>query len=257
MNKKAQELNLKHTHFITPHGLDEEKHYTTGYELALIADYALNIQKISEVVSTKVHNVNINGNIKTITNTNELLGYLDGVNGVKTGFTNGAGRCLVTSVTRNGFNIITVVLGADTKKIRTKDSINLIEYIYKNYEIVDLEELVNKEFEKWKKVNTNRIIVNKGEKQSVKLGLENFKYKLYPIKKEEIDNIRISISSLKYLEAPVEENTKIGKVTLQIGDSNVESIDIITKNIVNKKSVRYYFIELIGNFKNVYMQLIA
>ena len=55
-------------------------------------------------------------------------------------------------------------------------------------------------------------------------------------KKEEIDNIRISINSLKYLEAPVEENTKIGKVTLQIGDSNVESIDIITKNIVNKKS---------------------
>ena len=81
--------------------------------------------------------------------------------------------------------------------------------------------------------------------------------KLYPIKKEEIDNIRISINSLKYLEAPVEENTKIGKVTLQIGDSNVESIDIITKNIVNKKSARYYFIELIGNFKNVYMQLIA
>ena len=90
MNKKAQELNLKHTHFITPHGLDEEGHYTTGYELALIADYALNIEKIAKVVSTKVHNVNINGNIKTITNTNELLGYLDGVNGIKTGFTNGA-----------------------------------------------------------------------------------------------------------------------------------------------------------------------
>ena len=47
MNKKAQELNLKHTHFITPHGLDEEGHYTTGYELALIADYALNIEKIA------------------------------------------------------------------------------------------------------------------------------------------------------------------------------------------------------------------
>ena len=84
MNKKAQELNLKHTHFITPHGLDEEKHYTTAYELALIADYALNIEKIAKVVSTKVHILNINGNIKTITNTNELLGYLDGVNGIKT-----------------------------------------------------------------------------------------------------------------------------------------------------------------------------
>ena len=236
MNKKAQELNLKHTHFITPHGLDQEGHYTTGYELALIADYALNIEKIAKVVSTKAHNVNINGNIKTITNTNELLGYLDGVNGIKTGFTNGAGRCLVTSVTRNGFNIITVVLGADTKKIRTKDSINLIEYIYKNYEIVDLEELVNKEFEEWKKINANRIVVNKGEKKNLKIGLDTFKYKLYPVKKEEIDNIKINISSLKYLEAPVEENAKIGKVTVQIGDSNVDSIDIITKNIVNNEN---------------------
>ena len=76
MNKKAKELNLNHTHFITPHGLDEEGHYTTAYELALMADYALNIEKFSEVVSTKIHNVNINGHIKTITNTNELLGYL-------------------------------------------------------------------------------------------------------------------------------------------------------------------------------------
>ena len=252
MNKKAEELNLKHTHFITPHGLDEEGHYTTAHELALIADYALNIEKISKVVSTKVHNVNINGNIKTITNTNELLGYLDGVNGVKTGFTNGAGRCLVTSVTRNGFDIITVVLGADTKKIRTKDSINLIEYIYRNYEVVNLEELVNKEFEKWEKINVNRIVVNKGEKQSIKLGLANFKYKLYPVKKEEIDNIKISISSLKYLEAPVEKNSKIGKVTVQIGNNNVCSTDIITANRVNKKSARYYFIELIGDFKNIY-----
>ena len=54
MNKKAQELNLKHTHFITPHGLDEEGHYTTGYELALIADYALNIEKIAK----KCYNIN-------------------------------------------------------------------------------------------------------------------------------------------------------------------------------------------------------
>ena len=252
MNKKAEELKLKHTHFITPHGLDEEGHYTTAHELALIADYALNIKKIAEVVNTKTRNVNINGKAKTITNTNELLGYLNGVNGIKTGFTNGAGRCLVTSVERDGFNIITVVLGADTKKIRTKDSINLIEYTYKNYELIDLEDLVNKEFEKWQRINTNRIVVNKGEKKSLRLNLESLPYKLYPIKKEEIDNIKISISSLKYLEAPVEEDSKIGKVTVQIANSNVCSIDIITTNRVNKKSARYYFIELIGDFKNIF-----
>lgn len=250
MNKKAQELNLKHTHFITPHGLDQEGHYTTGYELALIADYALNIEKISEVVGTKVYNVNINGNTKTITNTNELLGYLEGVNGVKTGFTNGAGRCLVTSVERNGFNIITVVLGANTKKIRTRDSINLIEYIYKNYELVKLEELINKEFLEWNRINSNRIVVNKGIKKELKIGLSNMQYKFYPLNQEEINNIKISISSLKYLEAPVEVNTKIGEIKVQNGEKNICNIDIITKNRIDKKSAKYYFMELIGKFKD-------
>ena len=250
MNKKAKELNLKHTHFITPHGLDEDEHYTTAYELALIADYALNIEKISEVVGTKVYNVNINGNIKTITNTNELLGYLEGVNGVKTGFTNGAGRCLVTSVERNGFNIITVVLGANTKKIRTRDSINLIEYIYKNYELVKLEELINKEFLEWNRINSNRIVVNKGIKKELKIGLSNMQYKFYPLNQEEINNIKISISSLKYLEAPVEVNTKIGEIKVQNGEKNICNIDIITKNRIDKKSAKYYFMELIGKFKD-------
>lgn len=249
MNKKAKELNLKHTHFITPHGLDEEGHYTTAYELALMADYALNTAKFSEVVSTKVHNVNINGHIKTITNTNELLGYLNGVNGVKTGFTNGAGRCLVTSITRDSFNVITVVLGADTKKIRTKDSISLIEYIYKNYELIDLEELVNKEFENWQKINLHRITINKKESKNLEVELDNLQYTLYPVKKEEISNVKASISSLKYLEAPVEENTKIGEIRVENGKENICNIDIITKNRIDKKSTGYYFIELIGKLK--------
>ena len=69
MNKKAQELGLMNTHFVTPHGLDEQEHYTTAYELAIIADYALNIDKICEVVKTKTYSVSINNNTKTITNT--------------------------------------------------------------------------------------------------------------------------------------------------------------------------------------------
>ena len=249
MNKKAKELNLKHTHFITPHGLDEEGHYTTAHELALIADYALNIEKIAEVVSTKVHNVNINGNTKTITNTNELLGYLNGVNGVKTGFTNGAGRCLVTSVERDGFNIITVVLGADTKKIRTKDSISLIEYIYKNYELINLEELVNREFKNWQKIKLHRITINKGKSKNLEVGLDNLQYTLYPVKKEEISNIKASINSINYLEAPVERNTKIGEIRVENGKENICNIDIITKNRIDKKSTGDYFIELIGKLK--------
>ena len=120
MNKKTQELGLTNTNFITPHGLDEKDHYTTAYELAIISDYALKNKTFAKIVSTKTYEININGHTKSLSNTNELLGNLNGVDGIKTGFTNGAGRCLVTSTTRNGHQIICVVLGSDTKKIRTR-----------------------------------------------------------------------------------------------------------------------------------------
>lgn len=250
MNKKAKELNLSHTHFITPHGLDEDEHYTTAYELALIADYALNIEKISEVVGTKVYNVNINGTTKTITNTNELLGYLEGVNGVKTGFTNGAGRCLVTSVEREGFNIITVVLGANTKKIRARDSINLIEYIYSNYKLINLQDLINEEFNNWKYINQQRIKIDKGINKKLEIGLSNLKYKFYPVKNEEINNIKLTVNSIKYLEAPVSKNTKIGEVKVNIGGNNICTIDIIAKCNIGKKNIGNYLLELIGKYKD-------
>ena len=148
MNNKAKDLNLQSTNFVTPHGLDKPEHYTTAYELAKITDYALNNKKFANIVNTKNYTVNINGSPKNINNTNELLGVLEGVNGVKTGFTNRAGRCLVTSVNRQNMNIICVVLGADTKKMRTSDSIKLIEYIYKNFEQIELKDKIEEEFEK-------------------------------------------------------------------------------------------------------------
>lgn len=73
MNDKAEELGLKLSHFVTPHGLDSEEHYTTAYELAIMADYALEIEKIAEIVATKNYTVTINGYPKNISNTNELL----------------------------------------------------------------------------------------------------------------------------------------------------------------------------------------
>lgn len=244
MNKKAQELGLKNSHFITPHGLDEEEHYTTAYELALIADYALDNPKIAEVVKTKTYTVRINNNTKTINNTNELLGYLDGVNGVKTGFTNGAGRCLVTSVERDGFNIITVVLGADTKKIRTKDSIKLIEYIYSNYELVNLEQIINEHFNEWKKFNQKRIEIYKGKKDNVEVNLEEYKYKVYPVKKEKIKDISIEIRNVQmHFEAPVNREEEVGILTLNVGDKEIINIKILTNNTVERKEIKDYIFE--------------
>lgn len=244
MNEKAKELGLKDSHFVTPHGLDMEGHYTTAYELALIADYALNIEKFSEVVKTKTYTVMINGYSKNISNTNELLGYLNGVNGVKTGFTNGAGRCLVTSANRNGFNIITVVLGADTKKIRTKDSIALIEYTYSNYELVNLEEIINEKFDEWRRVNEKRIYVYKGKKSNIKTKLEDYEYKIYPVKKENIKDIQITIENINtFFEAPVDKNNLVAKLTVKIGEKEILTLNLLTDEEVDRKDVRDYFFE--------------
>lgn len=244
MNEKAKELGLKDSHFVTPHGLDMEGHYTTAYELALIADYALNIEKFSEVVKTKTYTVMINGYSKNISNTNELLGYLNGVNGVKTGFTNGAGRCLVTSANRNGFNIITVVLGADTKKIRTKDSIALIEYTYSNYELVNLEEIINEKFDEWRRVNEKRIYVYKGKKSNIKTKLEDYEYKIYPVKKENIKDIQITIENINtFFEAPVDKNNLVAKLTVNIGEKEILTLNLLTDEEVDRKDVRDYFFE--------------
>ena len=129
MNDKAAKLNLENTHFVTPHGLDNDEHYTTAYELALLSNYALKNKDFAQIVGTKSYTVTINNYTKTLSNTNELLGTLNGIYGIKTGFTNGANRCLVTACKRGNMDIICVVLGADTKNFRTKDSIKLIEYI--------------------------------------------------------------------------------------------------------------------------------
>ncbi|MBR2786635.1 MAG: D-alanyl-D-alanine carboxypeptidase [Clostridia bacterium] len=209
MNAKAKELGLENTHYVTPHGLDDPEHYTTAYELAKLADYALKNEIFATVVNTKNYTVTINGYPKNISNTNELLGYLNGVNGVKTGFTNNAGRCLVTSVNRDNFEIITVVLQADTKKIRTEDSIKLIEYVYKNYELVNIKEIVDEKFNSWCQINKGRIQINKCKTNNVQLYITNLDNDVIPIKKGDKDKLDIEVNNLYYFEAPLRENSII------------------------------------------------
>lgn len=245
MNKKAKELGLKDTHFVTPHGLDDPEHYTTAYELAKIADYALKNEMFAKIVGTKEHTININGYAKQLCNTNELLGYLQGVRGVKTGFTNNAGRCLVTSVNRNDFEIITVVLGADTKKIRTADSINLIEYAYENYKYLNIEDIVNEKFGNWREINKKRIQVEKGKNKTVVLKLREIKNKVIPVKKSDIDNINIEINCLYYLKAPIEKGDVIGNLKITLNEEVVEVVDIVNNEEIKKKDRKDYFLEFL------------
>lgn len=249
MNQKATELGLINTHFEVPHGLDMKGHYTTAYELAKITDYALKIDKIKEIVGTKSYTITINGYSKTISNTNELLGNLEGVYGVKTGFTNGAGRCLVTSCKKGDLDIITVVIGADTKKYRTSDSIKLIEYANQNYEMVNIREEIDEQFEKWKKINQNRIIINKGTIENIELKLEELPYNKIAIKKTEIDNIEIEINSLFYLEAPINKKEIIGNLKVSINGEIIEILNIYNEYEIRKKDI----IDYLTGFLKIYV----
>ena len=234
MNQKAKELKLINTHFVVPHGLDKEGHYTTAYELAKIADYALKIDKIKEIVSTKTCTISINNKPKIITNTNELLGSVNGVYGVKTGFTNGAGRCLVSSCKRNNLDIITVVIGADTKKYRTADSIKLIEYTYKNHKMIDIKNKIKEQFSTWQKINQQRFIINKGEKSTIDLKMQEINYDKIAIKNTQVDNIHIEINVVYNLEAPVGENQIIGNMKIMLGNEVIEVLDIYRKEECKK-----------------------
>ena len=241
MNKKAEELKLTNTHFVTPHGLDNSEHYTTAYELAKLTDYALQNEKFANIVGTKTTTIYINNQARQITNTNELLGVLNGVVGVKTGFTNNAGRCLVTETKRNDMDIITVVLGADTKKFRTKDSIKLIEYTFSNYEMVNVQEKIIEEFKNWKNINEKRINVIQGEKKYLNLSLGEIKVHTIPIKKDEIDNIQYEINTITSIEAPVEQWQKIGNIVVKMNNNIIEEVEIINLERIERKNWLDYF----------------
>lgn len=251
MNEKAIELGLTNTHFVTPHGLDDANHYTTALELAKLTDYAMNNETFAKIVGTKSTTIYINNQSRQINNTNELLGVLNGVVGVKTGFTNNAGRCLVTETKRNNIDIITIVLGADTKKDRTKDSVNLIEYTFSKYKMYNLEEQIIKEFNKWKNINEKRILIIKGKTSNPKLALGAIEKATIPICDN--DKIEYSINALTEVEAPVEQWNVMGTLTVKLNGEILENIDIVNVNEVQKRDWKDYFkivLNTYGNWKN-------
>lgn len=251
MNEKASELGLTNTHFVTPHGLDDANHYTTALELAKLTDYAMDNETFAKIVGTKSTTIYINNQPRQINNTNELLGVLNGVVGVKTGFTNNAGRCLVTETKRNNMDVITIVLGADTKKDRTKDSVNLIEYTFSKYKMYNLEEQIIEEFNKWKNINEKRILIIKGKQSNPKLALGTIEKATIPICDN--DKIEYSINALTEIEAPLEQWNVIGTLTVKLNDEILEKIDIVNINEVQKRDWKDYFkivLNTYGNWKN-------
>lgn len=256
MNNKAKELGLANTHYESPHGLDSDGHYTTAYELALLSDYALKNETFSKIVGTKNYTVTINGYPKNLSNTNELLGYLDGVYGVKTGFTNGANRCLVTACKRNDMDIICVVLGADTKKYRTQDSIKLIEYAFNNFTYINANEIATKAFENWKNENLKYIDINKSSSNSFEFKIQTYENPILSINKNDIDNIESSVSINPILEAPIPSNAVIGNLTLSLNNQTLITLDIINTNDITRKNITYYLNYFFSNYSTILEQVL-
>lgn len=254
MNLKANELGLKFSHFISPHGLDSDEHYTTAYDLAILTDYALKNPVFAKIVNTSNYSITINNYSKSLHNSNELLGYLDGVYGVKTGFTNGANRCLVTSCKRDNLDIICVVLGCDTKKDRTLDSTNLINYIFNNFSVVNLKNLIEKNFEDWEKNSSTKFKIDKGTSSSLnlKLNFEEIPYENIAINNSNINNISTPIYTDFEFIAPLNEKAVIGKMDIYIDNTLFFSVNILNENKVERKDISYY----LNNFtKNYFLYL--
>ncbi len=139
MNARAEQLGLKDTHFVNSHGLDVDGHYSSAYDLAIIARTALQNPVFGKIVATREYRIAapIRWMFK---NNNQLLGSYPGADGVKTGYTDNAGRCLVASATRSSKRVISVVLDSDAM---WDDSTALLDYYFTNYDSVTLGEADN------------------------------------------------------------------------------------------------------------------
>ena len=250
MNKKAVSLGLNSSHFVTPHGLDEDEHFTTALELAKISDYALQNEIFSKIVKTSNYSVNINGRQKNLHNTNELLGSLDGVYGVKTGFTNGANRCLVTSCKRNDLDIICVILGCDTKKDRSMDSVKLINYIFSNYSLVNINDIIENGFSNWFKFQTGAININKGNFTKLNLNLDSSQipFTKIAVKNDSIKDIYTDIDFSYNFTAPLEKDSIIGVLNFYIDNTKYFSVNIVNSNFIERKSVIFYLNNFFENY---------
>ena len=237
MNEKAKAIGLKNSHFITPHGLDQEEHYTTAYDLALLTNYALKNPTFLRIVGTKQITIQIGKYNRILNNTNELLGVVNGVYGVKTGFTGNAGRCLVTACKRNDLDIIVVVLGADSKKMRATDSQNVIEYVFQNFLMVDTEEEIKNFFQYFQNQKSFKI----GKSLSnIEYGYEKRTNYICPIDKRKILKLRTSIYCLEKLDAPLKQDIIIGKIRLICEDKILYELNIYLNKKINRIDWKNY-----------------
>lgn len=235
MNDKAKELGLKNTNFKNPHGLDTANHYSSARDMSLIAKELVKHEKVLEFTSVYEDYLRENTDRKIwLVNTNKLVRFYDGVDGLKTGFTEGAGYCLTATAKKDGMRVIAVVMGEADSKMRNQEVSEMLDYAFAQYKLDNLLE-DGYSLGKYKVYNGKdefvtvipkdgaTILRKKGEKSS-KATYEADVYELKaPLKKGDV------VGSLKIKE----DGKVIRKVKLTV-DKNVKKanyLELLGRNI--------------------------
>ncbi len=241
MNKKAKEIGCKNSHFVNPNGIHNDNHYTTAYDMYLIAKYAMKNEKFVKIVSTYQYTLPATNkylkNDRIMKNTNNFVNptnkyYNENVKGIKTGTTLQAGNCLITSTSKNGFDVITVILGAKTSESKFSETRRMINYVFDNYEYTDIHKkgdiIKNIEVEKATKETKDLNLVISDD---IKV-INNIK-----IKAEEIEP---EINLNENIIAPIAQGQELGTIKYTI-DGLEYNAKLLAENEVIKKT---YYVEI-------------
>lgn len=228
MNKKAESLGLKNTHFVNVHGLDEEGHYSSAYDMSVMARELLKHEKILDF--TRVYEEYLtkpDGSQIWLVNTNKLVRFYDGVDGLKTGFTQNAGYCLTATGKKNNLRLISVVMGEESIEKRSSDTVKLLNYGFNTFKV----NLIKNKSEILGKVN-----VQKGKKENVDVVLVNDLIELLNAS-DKPSNYKFKILVDK-ITAPVKKGDVIGKVKV-LNDNGIliSQVDITVNENVLKANL--------------------
>lgn len=228
MNKKAESLGLKNTHFVNVHGLDEEGHYSSAYDMSVMARELLKHEKILDF--TRVYEEYLtkpDGSQIWLVNTNKLVRFYDGVDGLKTGFTQNAGYCLTATGKKNNLRLISVVMGEESIEKRSSDTVKLLNYGFNTFKV----NLIKNKSEILGKVN-----VQKGKKENVDVVLVNDLIELLNAS-DKPSNYKFKILVDK-IAAPVKKGDVIGKVKV-LNDNGIliSQVDITVNENVLKANL--------------------
>ncbi|MBV7276781.1 D-alanyl-D-alanine carboxypeptidase [Clostridiaceae bacterium UIB06] len=216
MNECAGEIGVVNTHFETPHGLDKDEHYSTAYDLAVVTSKAKTNELFNEIVKSKDVDGNALGFTRSYHNINKILWQMPEANGVKTGYTGKAGKCLVSSANIQGNDVIVVVLNCTE---RWKESIKIFEYVNKNYQFKKMFSKGDAAGEiALKKGNVN-LLYDEDVIIPVKSGVE---YTVKVIKPEKVNHT-------------VNKGDKIGKICVYAEGTLVYSNDLEAANTIKVK----------------------